>query len=144
MWNRYLLLFVKITIYHPSHYIFFTVKKFRGQRAAGDVAHLQTHEAGEEGEPCPRQDPSTQVPPRHLRVSFFFFLSLFFLRELPYKSILFYLKFIINTAITWMCVIPTLLCSVLSSLRHVKLCRKFYHFSSQLPVVRIVLRNHSF
>lgn len=52
--------------------ILFPVKKLSGQRAARDVAHLQTHEAGEKGEPRPRQNPSTKVPPRHLRVSFIY------------------------------------------------------------------------
>lgn len=63
---------MNINVFPLSCYkIIFTVKKLCGQRAAGDVAHLQTHEAGEEGEPRPRQDPSTQVPPCHLRVSSF-------------------------------------------------------------------------
>lgn len=53
----------------PHVISFLTVKKLSGQRAAGDVAHLQTHQASQEGEPWARQDPSTQVPPRHICVS---------------------------------------------------------------------------
>jgi hypothetical protein len=50
-------------------HVLFAVEKRCSQRAARDVAHLQTHQAREEGEPRPGTHTSAQVPVSHLCVS---------------------------------------------------------------------------
>ena len=45
-----------------------SAKKRGGQRAPGDLADLQAHEAGQEGYALKSENPPAQVSPRHICV----------------------------------------------------------------------------
>ena len=47
-----------------------SAKKRGGQRAPRDLADLQAHEAGQEGDALKSENPPAQVSPRHICVRF--------------------------------------------------------------------------
>ena len=61
----------------------FSVEKRSGQRPSRDLADLQTHEAGQTGQPIQGPDTPEEVPPGHLRVSLENFLAKIFSRGKP-------------------------------------------------------------
>ena len=67
-------IFKCLNIFHLNQ--IFSAEERGCERAAGDVADLQAHEAGEADHSLQGADTPAQVPTRHLRVSYILHLTL--------------------------------------------------------------------
>ena len=66
-------IFKCLNIFHLNQ--IFSAEERGCERAAGDVADLQAHEAGQAHHPLQGADTPAQVPTRHLRVSYILHLN---------------------------------------------------------------------